>query len=649
MLHATRIDPSDYVIDNWEDLQGEEEDEDFYEPLPEPEMVESSVKSRYDDVEEAVSPREVRRREYREFLNGPAPGMEDEETEIEPLDPEELLFGQRIPFAELGLSQPLLKSLPRLGFQLSTRVQAAAIPMILEKDRRAVIINVETGSGKTLAFLLPAFELALRKGKRKPNSSCPRALIMVPGRELGHQVAMVARRLSEALKAYGHEITVAEVKRAWPKNKVPDILIATPRAAAEGLAPCAAEDEIVRRAALRRISKLQLFAIDEADLLLSSGSHSEDVKSIFVALSASFPDKPRKVLKAAQKFYEGGVPVEVLDTGTLMWKKGMAKSNSSGTFNVRYGPGDWERYVKRSRLRGPGMGLMVEYGPHVVMAAATLPTYHNGHFMGRGRDNKIYNSGIGSPDWMIKRWFPNALKISSEWAHIMHPCIVKQRWVWIPNEEKAGAKRQFPTRLEKMVEILKVQNKDVRTLVFANSPDACLAAEQALRYEDIDCVSMHSGRPFPERLEGLQRFGSGEVSIMVCSDLGARGLDLPICRHVLQLEFAGNVTDYIHRVGRTARAGRLSKVTNFWGQGDVSTRETIMNATNMGMDGTVPRRRGNRLRLARTRLKHKRSEMEYDLIRRKARIARAFTQRKEKEQENLDWEALSKQSRQRLG
>lgn len=553
-------------------------------------------------------------------------GSDEDELPTE-VDPEEVIFGSHKPFSELGLEdERLLRALPLLGFTGSTRVQAAAIPMILAEDRRAVVISAETGSGKTLAYLLPAFELALRRGPRPLGCPCPTALVLVPGRELGHQVAGVASRLAAALEGLGGpEISVHSARRGWPE-RAPDILVTTPRAAAQGLLPCGSEDEVARREALERVRRMELLVFDEADLLLGGGSQVEDVRAVLVALSASYPNKPREVLPEAQVFYKGGVPVEVLDEVSLEWRAGHAQSNADGTFNVRFGPGNWEKYVSRSRLRGPGIGLLVEHGPHIVMACATLPTFQRSRFYQGVQDNKLFNSGIGSPDWIIKRWFPNAMRIQSEWIHRRHPCIVQQDWIRIEGEQRKGERRNLPLRIQHMVELLRTQDPHVRTLVFANTPDACLAAEMALRAEGIGCCGMHAGVPFDERLQGLRRFGRGEVTVLICTDLAARGIDLPVCRHVLQLEFAKNTVDHLHRVGRAARAGRLSKTTNLWGEGDVPVRDAVMQAPAMGLDGELLTRTGNRGRLRRTRKKQRRQEHGYADVRKRARLARAHTQ-----------------------
>lgn len=547
-------------------------------------------------------------------------------------DPDELIFGDRVPFDGLGIKdETLLGILPKLGFKFSTRVQSAAIPMVLDADRRAVVVNAETGSGKTLAYMLPAFELLMRTAPREEGCPSPLVLILVPGRELGFQVEMVARQIAAAIAKAdgGRKISVYGSRSGWPA-KVPDILITTPRAAAQGLQPCADEDEVVRRAGLSRIRDTELIVFDEADLLMGGGSNTADVRTVLVAMAASYPQNPREVLPEAQVYYQGGVPVEVLDEVSLKWKPGTALWNKDGTFNVRYGDKDWDKYVRRSQMRGPGIALHVENGPRVVMASATLPNYKRNRFIGKAQNNNLLNGGIGSPDWIIKRWFPHAVRIQSEWIHRRHPCIVKQEWVHIAGETKASNKRNLPLRIENMVRVLAEQPSDVRTLVFANTPDVCSAAEVALKGAGIEAGGIHAHLPLDERIESLKKFARGQLPVLVCTDVAARGIDLPQCRHVVQLEFAQNAVDHLHRVGRAARAGRLSKTTNFWGDGDVPVRDQIIKAPRMGLNGEMLGRRGNRLRLRRLRKKHAKQEHAYGEIRKAARVARERTARKQR-------------------
>lgn len=59
------------------------------------------------------------------------------------------------------------------------------------------------------------------------------------------------------------------------------------------------------------------------------------------------------------------------------------------------------------------------------------------------------------------------------------------------------------------------------------------------------------------------RFKSGETSVLVATDVAARGLDIPGVQHVINYDMPGDVEDYVHRIGRTGRAGHLGVATSF--------------------------------------------------------------------------------------
>ena len=97
-----------------------------------------------------------------------------------------------VSFAELNLSQPLLKAVQDLKYETPSPIQQQTIPCLLEG--RDVIGKSNTGSGKTAAFLLPALE------KTDLSLSCPQVLIITPTRELALQIEMHAKSLSKYMK-----------------------------------------------------------------------------------------------------------------------------------------------------------------------------------------------------------------------------------------------------------------------------------------------------------------------------------------------------------------------------------------------------------------------------------------------------------------
>ena len=77
----------------------------------------------------------------------------------------------------------------------------------------------------------------------------------------------------------------------------------------------------------------------------------------------------------------------------------------------------------------------------------------------------------------------------------------------------------------------------------------------SLTKHGFNAVGLHGDMPQPKRMEMLARFKAGEADLLVCSDVAARGLDISAVSHVINFDVPFNAEDYIHRIGRTGRAG----------------------------------------------------------------------------------------------
>jgi ATP-dependent RNA helicase RhlE len=94
-----------------------------------------------------------------------------------------------------------------------------------------------------------------------------------------------------------------------------------------------------------------------------------------------------------------------------------------------------------------------------------------------------------------------------------------------------------------------------QVLVFTRTKLAASRLAARLDREGIDAVAIHSDRSQPERTRALAGFKSGEIRILVATDVAARGLDIEDLPVVVNFELPWNPQDYIHRIGRTGRAG----------------------------------------------------------------------------------------------
>jgi ATP-dependent RNA helicase RhlE len=101
-----------------------------------------------------------------------------------------------------------------------------------------------------------------------------------------------------------------------------------------------------------------------------------------------------------------------------------------------------------------------------------------------------------------------------------------------------------------------IRKQDLRqVLVFTRTKIAASRLASQLDRDGIAAVAIHSDRSQPERTRALDDFKNGRIQILVATDVAARGLDIEALPHVINYELPTHPGDYIHRIGRTGRAG----------------------------------------------------------------------------------------------
>jgi ATP-dependent RNA helicase RhlE len=95
-----------------------------------------------------------------------------------------------------------------------------------------------------------------------------------------------------------------------------------------------------------------------------------------------------------------------------------------------------------------------------------------------------------------------------------------------------------------------------RTLVFVRTKRGADRLVKRLRAHDVDAVAMHGDKSQGQREKALARFTAGHTDTLVATDVAARGLDVAGITHVINFDAPGAREDYVHRVGRTGRAGQ---------------------------------------------------------------------------------------------
>ncbi|MEF1172449.1 DEAD/DEAH box helicase [Vibrio sinaloensis] len=199
-----------------------------------------------------------------------------------------------MPFAKLGLSQPLTQTIQSLGYSKPTTIQTKAIPAILQGDD--LIAAAQTGTGKTASFVLPILE-KLAKGETQRKKRV-RALILTPTRELAQQIDQKVRDYGQnlSLKSLAMYGGVDEKPQKQALIEGVDILIATPGRLL---------DMYGKRAV--HFEEIEVLVMDEADRMLDMG-FIDDINKILDRLptdiqhllfSATLSNKVRDLAKTA--------------------------------------------------------------------------------------------------------------------------------------------------------------------------------------------------------------------------------------------------------------------------------------------------------------------------------------------------------------
>lgn len=117
--------------------------------------------------------------------------------------------------------------------------------------------------------------------------------------------------------------------------------------------------------------------------------------------------------------------------------------------------------------------------------------------------------------------------------------------IYAENRDKIDTLRKF----------LAAENP-TKALIFTSRADQVENIYNKLTYKKVACAALHAKTDKQKRKAAIDRFRSGKEKILITSDLAARGLDIPEISHIIQMDFPGDEDFFIHRSGRTARAGK---------------------------------------------------------------------------------------------
>lgn len=370
-------------------------------------------------------------------------------------------------FADFGLLPSLLDSLKAQKIFKPTEIQANAIPMMM--SGQSVVGVSETGSGKTLTYALPILHLIKSLENSKDpvtEESSPRAIVIVPSRDLGEQVSKVFKTFTHLTRLRvrpalgGMEFEQARRNIAGPF----EILLATPGRLTQLL-----DKQLINLKDVRTV------VFDEADQMLDKGF---------------LPDS-NQIIEACTR--------------------GVQLSMFSATVSLAVQELMNTLFADAEVIRSSQSGKTVK----------TLIT-----------QNRLVIDG--------KRWpvFESVLK----------------------------------------------QRTDGGTIVFTNTREQCDKLAQELTEKGYVCAVYRGEMDKVDRRANLKKFRTGEIDLLVSTDLAARGLDVDHVARVINFHLPQQMQNYLHRVGRTARAGRTGIVVNL-----VTERDERLISKIEGKKVVVPR------------------------------------------------------------
>ena len=235
-------------------------------------------------------------------------------------------------------------------------------------------------------------------------------------------------------------------------------------------------------------------------------------------------------------------------------------------------------------------------------------TRKNGDLRAANR-NRLLFIGATYPHWTgdrvksiitwMKRRYPTVRAVQTDEMH-KRSSRLRSNWQYLPDRE------------ERLKALLKILNEEAsaedKIMVFASkASSANQTCEDVVGMMGSPLIEkfgkpleLHKNVLATERVENVQKFRRGDSRLIFCTDLGARGLDLGNVTRVIEFDFATNVVGYLHRIGRTARAGAAGKTCHFYDEQSRPLAETIREKAEgetAMVDGVFSRKRSFRRKL----------------------------------------------------
>ena len=141
-------------------------------------------------------------------------------------------------------------------------------------------------------------------------------------------------------------------------------------------------------------------------------------------------------------------------------------------------------------------------------------------------------------------------------------------------------------KMKLLIGILKNENPE-SVIIFCNTKRSCEVTAKRLAMNDIKAEFIIGDLPQSKRLAILKSFKAGEVKVLVATDVAARGIDVDDLSMVINFDLPNEAENYVHRIGRTARAGKSGKAYTFCSEQDVYSLPSIERYIEMSIPAKV--------------------------------------------------------------
>jgi ATP-dependent RNA helicase DDX31/DBP7 len=453
------------------------------------------------------------------FSFNPAQTTEDtkEEEEWKAPQPTNAPLSDVANFGSLTISSRLVDVLGKMNLERPTAIQQKVIPHMLSNSGDA-FVQAETGSGKTFSYLLPILHRVLMlsgqgDGKQIHRDSGVFAIIVSPTRELAKQTHTVLEQLIRPFPwLVSTAITGGESKKAEKARirKGVNFLVATPGRLADHIDNTKALD----------LGTARWLVLDEGDRLMDLG-FEEDLKKAIDALKKFPIVKTTENGTSLDSLPERRVTVLCSATMKMNVQKLGEMSLADATF-LAAEKSDDDKINEDIVHKAPAQLHQTYIVVPSKLRLVTLTSYLRSVFSRRGRTMKaiIFMSCADTVDF--------------------HYEILRD-----PNET------ELPSATQKDKELVE---KTVSKAAYITSPAS----------PDVILHRMHGSLSQPIRTATLKSFSACKTpSLLITTDVSSRGLDIPSVDMVIEYDPAFSFADHIHRVGRTARAGRSGDATLF--------------------------------------------------------------------------------------